>query len=161
MGATESAVTTYYDGPSIDTYVFIGRYTAGRIAPPTGSTGRDIALNQIGVPGGGIATATVDLTCQNSVAAAILGGESVDPGQFVTIFGEYYQSDLLPPVTYQWYAGSTLLPGETGTSLQVQGGAPNTVAHFQFHVTDSENRTVSASRNVVTTAGCGAQLECE
>ncbi len=109
----------------------------------------------------GLATITVRLGYQTSEAAAVFGAAAVDPGQLTTLTGEYYQSDLLPPITYQWYQAGALLSGETGTSLQAQGGAPNTPVHYEFRVTDSQGRTVTAGHTLMTTAGCGAQIECD
>lgn len=148
-----------YNG-TYDLYTFSGRYTAGRITPSGGSSGNDTALNHIALTGGGIATANATLSYQTSVAAAVLGLSYVDPGYSTTLSGEYYQSDLLPPISYQWYKDWSPISGEIGTTLEAFGGAPNSVSNYEFRVTDSQGRIVSASINLATSAGCGTQLEC-
>ncbi len=148
-----------YEPGTFDLYFFDGEYPAGTVSV-AGGRGTDLAQNVIGVPGGS-ALATVFLTYQENVSVAIRGAGSVEPGQTTTLLGEYYESTFLPPIDYQWYQGGTQVSGETGATFQAQGGAPNTPTYYEFRVTDSQGRTVSAGHTVMTTAGCGSQLECE
>jgi len=157
---TQDAAVLVAPGSGVDLYVFSGRYLAGTVPPPSGSVANDIALNQIVLSGGGIATATSTLTYQPTAAAAVTGTSFLDPGQSTTLYGEYYQSDLLPPITYQWFKDESLINDATGTTVDVSSGDPNTSSRYEFRVTDSEGRTVSADFTVNTTAGCGTQLEC-
>lgn len=160
-GVTQSAAVLYTGGYGYDLYVFAGHYTAGTIAAASGQTGHDLALNQIVLSGGGAATATAVLTYQTSAAAGVLGTSNIDPGQSAVLSGEYYQSDLLPPVSFQWYRDGSAISGASGATLTVYPSSANTTNSYEFRVTDSESRTVSAFHDVITSAGCGTQVECD
>jgi len=136
-----------------DTYVFTGHYTAGTIAAPSGTTAYDQAWNMIGLTAGGVGTVTANLGYQTTAPAGILGSGSVDPGASTTLTGEFYESDLVPPVGYQWYRDGTPISGATNETLDAWGGDPNTTDAYEFQVTDSQNRMVSASKSVFTSCG--------
>lgn len=143
-----------------DVYVFIGHYTAGTIAAPSGTIAYDQAINTLVLSPSGVGTVTANLGYQTTVAAAVLGSSAVDPGQSTTLTGEYYQSDLVPPINYQWYKNGSPISGQTGANLVVNAGSPNTRSTYLFSVTDSQSRTISASHDVLTTAGCGTRFVC-
>jgi hypothetical protein len=143
-----------------DTYVFTGHYTAGTIAAPSGTTAYDQARNMTGLSAGGVGTVTANLGYQTTDPAGIQGSATVEPGGSTSLTGEFYQSDLVPPVGYQWYRDGTLISGATDATLQAWGGDPNTSSLYEFVVTDSQNRSVGASKSVFTTAGCGTQFIC-
>jgi hypothetical protein len=87
---------------TVDIYTFTGHYTAGTVAASSGETLYEHAINQVslsGGGGGGIATATGTITYQTTAAAGVSGTANIDPGQSAELAGEYYQSDLLPPVS--------------------------------------------------------------
>ena len=141
-------------GPYSDAYVALGSYTAGTIAPPGDTVAYDNALNSLSLTAGGTATATVKLRYQNTAPAAILGPSMVDPEGSALLEGEYYQSDMVPPISYQWYKDGSAISGATGTQLEVFGGIANSINRYEFRATDSESRTVSASLFVNTGSGC-------
>lgn len=152
--------TVFNTGGSPDVWTFVGRYTAGTIAAASGTIGQDLAVNTLTKNDGSDATATSTLTYRSSDPAAILGLSTVDPTSSIILTGEYYQSDLVPPVTFQWYQDGASLSGETNAQLEAFGGAPNSSSFYEFRVTDSQARTVTAGRTVFTTAGCGTLDEC-
>jgi hypothetical protein len=152
--------TVFNSGGSPDVWTFVGRYTAGTIAVETGTIGHDFAVNTLMKSDGNPATATSDLTYRASDPAAVLGLSSVDPGSSIILTGEYYQSDLVPPIAYQWYKDGSSLSGEINAELEAFAGAPNSVSFYEFRVTDSQGRSVSATTSIATGAGCGSQLEC-
>lgn len=145
----------------VDVYTFIGTYDAGTVAPPGDTTAYDTALNQMALASGGSTSATVKLRYQNTRAAGIIGTHLIAYGQSATLSGEYYQSDLLPPISYQWYQDGSPISGATGTTLEIYSGEANTSSTYQFRTTDSENRMVSANFLVTTSSACGPPLlEC-
>lgn len=145
---------------SPDFYLFTGSYRAGTIQVSAPSIGYDVARNSVALSVGGIATVSANLGYQSTASAAVLGSNTVDPGMMSTLTGEYYQSDLIPPVTYQWFQDGGPITGAVDTTLAVYGGAPNSSSLYAFTVTDAQGRSVSASRLVVTTDGCGTLLQC-
>jgi hypothetical protein len=146
-----------------DVYTFTGSYTAGTIPSADTTVNYDHAFNSIELSstfGGGVATVNARLGYQTTVAAAVMGTGTIDPGQSSTLNGEFYESDLVPPVNFQWYRDESPISGATGASVQISGGDPNTSDTYKFLVTDAQNRSVSASLSVFTTAGCGTQFIC-
>lgn len=158
---TVNSQATRTPGQYTDAYVYYGSYTAGTIAPPGDTVAYDNALNSLYLTAGGTATATVRLRYQNTAPAAVMGMSMVELGGSTILEGEYYQSDLLPPINYQWYKNGSAISGATGTQLEVFGENANSVDIYQFRVTDTESRTVSASITINTGSGCAPpQLEC-
>jgi len=158
---TVNSQATRTPGQYSDAYVYYGSYTAGTIAPPGDTVAYDNALNSLYLTAGGTATAAVKLRYQNTAAAAVMGMSMVELGGSTILEGEYYQSDLVPPISYQWYKNASAISGATATQLEVFGENANSVDIYQFRATDSESRTVSASMTINTGSGCTPpQLEC-
>lgn len=143
-----------------DIFTFTGSYRAGTIAAAPGTLANDVGLNSIALSGGGVATVSAKLGYQTTEAAAVLGPSYLQPGEGTTLSGEYYQSDLLLPVSFQWYKDGAAISGAIGETLGIAGGEPNESNFYEFRVTDAEARTVGAGRTVNTAAGCGTQLIC-
>jgi len=162
VGVTQSSSYYIATFSTIDIYTFTGHYTAGTIAASPGDTLFDSAINLVSLSGGGgIANATGKITYQTTAAAGVAGTSNLDPDQSAVLTGEYYQSDLLPPISYQWYKDGSAVSGATGSTLTVYATTANATNSYEFRVTDSESRTVSAFHDVITSAGCGTQIECD
>ena len=153
---TQSASVYFTNGTGYDLYDFVGTYTAGSVS----GGGHDTAVNQIVLNPSGIASATSTLAYQTTAAGAILGLSAIDPGQSTTLSGEYYASNLVPPISYQWYKDWSAISGETGTSLEAWAGESNSNSYYEFKATDAYATTVTIGHWLFTTAGCGTQIEC-
>lgn len=159
-GVTQSQYVTYTpaSGPGyFDGYLLTGSYFAGGVAV---SGGHDLAVNQIVRTNNSVASANVNITYQTGAAAAVLGDVSAEPGYSVPLAGEYYQSDLVPPISYQWYENGSPLPGGTSPTITAYAPVnPNSGNTYEFRVTDSQSQSVSAIHTLWSTGGCGPYEE--